>query len=135
LFEMLRDGEGGIPKNIEMAGLFLFVGRRVEDERCLGIPNLKDMPFDAAKSIFSICSKSRGYIVNQNKKITYEILFEIQDKADEALDGFRLHTRAKEQPMLEVFQHPIIAELVEKQEVHLAGNDETDTTCSFCCIS
>jgi len=41
--------------------------------------------------------------------------------ANEVLDAFRLHTRAKEQPMLDVFQHLIIAELEEKQEAHLVG--------------
>ena len=135
LFEILRDGEGGIPKNMEMAIITLGIGKRYSEPECLEIRNIQNPNIKATDKLFSVCAQSRKYITEPNKKITDEILFEIQDTANEVLDGFRLHTRAKEQPMLDVFQHPIIAEFEEKQEVHLAGNHETDTTCSFCCIS
>jgi hypothetical protein len=62
-------------------------------------------------------------------------MFARESAANEALDRFHLQTRAKNQPMLDVFQHPIMVEIEEKQEVPLAGNDEGDTLCSFCCIS
>lgn len=52
--------------------------------------------------------------------------------ANKVLDDFRLHTRTKEQPMINIFQHPIIVKLEEKK-VHLAGNDEAYTSGS-CCI-
>ncbi len=48
--------------------------------------------------------------------------------ANEILDNFHLHTRAPKQPMLDVFQHPIIAELEEKQEAHLAGRTKPTRT-------
>ena len=134
LFEMLRDGEGVIPQNMEMAGMFLFVGRKSGDIRCIETLNLKEMPFDAARAVFSVCADSRKYIVNQGYKITDEIIDERREAANKVLDNFYMKTRAHQQPMLDVLQHPVVVleELVN--DVYLAGQDEVYTGCGFCCI-
>lgn len=61
LFEMLRDGEGGIPKNIEMAGMFFYIANRCGDEKCKTTPIPKNIPFDAAKAVLEIEIKSREF--------------------------------------------------------------------------
>jgi len=135
LFEILRDGEGGIPKNIEISIITLGIGKRYNEPECLAVGYVENPNIKATDKLFSVCAQSRKFITDQNKKITDEILFEREATANEVLDDFCLQTRAKNQPMLDVFQHPIMAEFEEKQEVHLAGNDESDTICNLCCIS
>ena len=48
--------------------------------------------------------------------------------ANEVLDDFRLHTRVHKQPMLNVLQHQIIAELEKKQAAHLVGRAKPTRT-------
>jgi len=71
------------------------------------------------------CYCSEEHKVTPNYKITDEIIREREAAANEVLDAFHLHTRVNEQPMLDVFQHPIIEELEEKQEAHLAGGTKS----------
>lgn len=126
LFEMLRDGEGGIPQNMEMAGIFLCIGRKFAEQSCIKTPNIKNMPYDAADEIYySICMNSRKFISNHGYKITDEILSERQAAADAILDNFYLQTRAYEQSMLDVFQNPV--HIVEERisEIYLTGEGES----------
>lgn len=132
LFEILRDGEAGIPKNMEIARLVLGMGKGFGSEECraYGYVEMSDL-LKLLDAIDKVYYCSREFITEPNYKITDEILFEREAAANEVLDDFRLHTRAYKQPMLDVFQHPIIAEFEEKQEVHLTGNDEARHNLQF----
>ncbi len=105
LFEILRDGESGINQNMEMAGIFFYLANKCRDTRCHTTPKPKQINFDAAKEIFAIAVASREFIVNPGYKITQEIAQERQAAANEALDGFDLHTRSTGEAMIDVFQH------------------------------
>lgn len=134
LFEMLRDGEGGVAPNSEMAGIFLFVGRRAGDQRCIDTPNLKNMPFDAAKAVAAVYAVSRGFIVNPGYKITDEIMEARQNAANTALDAFQLKTRSYEETMEHVFSHDSTTNQELLQEVDLSGQDSTDHGSKKCVI-
>lgn len=137
LFEMLRDGEGGISKNMEMAGMFLLIGKICNDRRCIETPNLKEMPFNtaAAEVVASVYTQSRDFIFNPNYKITAEIMAERQAAANEALDGFDLRTRAHEQAMVDVFKHPAVVVAEEAVDVPPTGDmDIGGGGSGVCCI-
>ena len=134
LFEMLRDGEGGVAPNSEMAGMFLFIGRNYRDEKCIDTSNIKKMPFDAADAVFSICVISRKYIVSPGYKITNKIMEARQKAANEALDPFQLKTRSYEETMEHVFSHDSTINQELLQEVDLSGQDSTDHGSKKCVI-
>lgn len=120
LFEMLRDGEGGLVPNLEMAGLILIVGRKCNDQKCIDTQNLENMPLHAAREVFSVYAKSRDLITDHGKKITDEIMAERQAEANAALDQFQFITRVPEEAMIDVFNHT--AE--EDAQLKLAGEVE-----------
>lgn len=135
LFEMLRDGEGGIPKNMEMAGMFLYTGKMFNSAECMDYidKSIKSPGYETCRSLSRICFYSKKYITDPGYKLADKILFEIQDKADEVLDDFSLKTRAKQQPMLDVFVNPVmIFDDQKHEETPLMGEDETEVCC--CCI-
>ena len=108
LFQMLHDGEAGVGKNMEMAGMVLFIGRKYNEKNCIKTPNLKIMPFDAAEAVFySVCTNSRKFFAKN--KISPEILASKLAAANEALDGYSksgiLKTRDDQEPMVSVFAH------------------------------
>lgn len=134
LFEMLRDGEGGVTSNVEMAGLFLFIGRICNDSRCIETANLKGMPFDAAEAVASVYAESRDFIVKNGYKITDEIMEARQNAANAALDAFQLKTRSYEETMEHVFSHDSTTNEELLQEVDLSGQDTDHGSKKFCVI-
>lgn len=100
LFEILRDGEGGVAPNIEMAGMFLFIGRICNDLRCIKTANLKGIPFDAVEAVASVYAKSRDFIAKPDYKITDDILGERQAAANPAMFQRTLISKNVEQVKL-----------------------------------
>lgn len=109
LFEMLRDGESGVGKNMEMSGMFFYFASRCMDAKCKTTTRPAEMNFDAAKAIFAIYAKSRDLIARPGYSVTPELIAERQAAANEVLDLFSdtgaLRTRAYEEPMVAVFAH------------------------------
>lgn len=126
LFEILRDGEAGIPPNPEMAGMVLYTGKLFGSQECRAHTDksVKGPGLGVYKALLHICYYSKEHIVNQNKKITDKILFEREAAANDALDDLCLNTRATKQPMLDVFQHPIlVADDQKHEETPLIGDE------------
>ena len=134
LFEMLRDGEGGVAPNSEMAGMFLIIGRKCNDQKCISTSNLENMPLEPARKVFSVYAASRDFIADPGYKITDEIMEARQNAANAALDSFQLKTRSYEETMEHVFSHDSTTNEELLQEVDLSGQDSTDHGSKKCVI-
>ena len=127
LFEILRDGEGGVAQNLEMAGLFLYTGKLLGSQQCREYTDrsIKGPGLEVYRALLNTCHYSKKHIVNQDKKITDEILEARQREANAALDEFNLHTRSHEEMMEEVFAHSTEMN-AHLEEIALAGQVEQE---------
>lgn len=119
---MLRDGEGGLVPNLEMAGLILYTGKLLGSQQCreYNDKSIKGPGMEVYRALLNICHYSKEHIVNQQKKITDEIMAERQAEANAALDQFQFITRVPEEAMIDVFNHTV----EEDAQLKLAGEVE-----------
>ncbi len=136
LFEMLRDGEGGVASNIEMAGLILYTGKKFNSSGCMDYTDksIKSPGFEISRSLSKVLYHSKKYIVEPGYKITDEIMEARQNAANTALDAFQLKTRSYEETMEHVFSHDSTTNEELLQEVDLSGQDSTDHGSKKCVI-
>ena len=136
LFEMLRDGEGGVAPNSEMAGMFLYTGKLVGSQKCRDHQDksIKGPGLEVYRALLDICNLSKKYIVEPGYKITDEIMEARQNAANAALDAFQLKTRSYEETMEHVFSHDSTTNQELLQEVDLSGQDSTDHGSKKCVI-
>lgn len=133
LFEVLRDGEGGIAKNMEMAGLILAVGKISGSQECRDYGGFYLPEVIICRTLTKVCYFSRDFILKPGYKITNEIMEARQAQANAALDEFTLKTRKHEEAVMDVFAH---TETMNEEllAVELSGDQVEDTSSKKCII-
>ena len=123
LFEMLRDGESGVGKNMEMAGIILDIGRNFLDSNCIairGIPNSHERLSSKIKIACNKVKKTLPENINQGVIEAQEVIISA------LMDQCILKTRQDEEPMTSVFAH----DDVEEVQVEVSGgNDSGGNSC------
>ena len=104
LFQMLRDGEAGLSKNLEMAGMVVSVGKKLADPNCRKVGLVKIPDHKSIAKIYLICREAQKEL--GERAITSEIIALQQEEATKQLNGYdTFHTRKYNEPMVSVFAH------------------------------
>lgn len=130
LFEMLRDGESGVGKNYEMAGLILYSGKVFKSQECRDYGNFYRPDVNLCRELANVYYEAQRSI--GKKAITPKIIEMQQENANFCLDlrSNVIKTRAYEEPMTSVFKH----DDVEEVRLEVIGNNNSDDADVLCCV-
>jgi len=116
LFEMLRDGESGVGKNMEMAAIILYVGKKFVNQDCVAVKGIKN-PNNSVSSKIYVAALDPKTIVN----LTDDIINAQEVIISALMDQYILKTRQDEEPMTSVFAHAD----VEEVQVEVSGDNDS----------